>query len=120
MVKRSPLRLRPERGFLRSQRESWNSRKNRINGQEGRRIEPEGNFTVEKKGPVKGRKMAHTGAGSRNNSAGKINIQNRQISKSVFYKMFPQPFAGLKIYLYLLAENPGKKLKKPIKGNLYK
>lgn len=54
MVKRSPLRLRPERGFLRSQRESWNSRKNRINGQEGRRIEPEGKFHRGEKGARQG------------------------------------------------------------------
>lgn len=107
-------------GFFRLRKESENSRKNRINGQEGKRIGLEGNFTIEEKKLVKGRKMAHNEVGSRNNSAGKINIQNRQIPKSVFYKMFPRPFAALKIYLYPLTENPGKKPQKPIRDNPYK
>ena len=38
-----------------------------------------------------------------NNSAEKINVQNRQISKSGFYKMFSRSFAALQIYLYLWA-----------------
>lgn len=80
----------------------------------------EGNSTTDGRKPAKRIKTAHTEVRSRNNSAGKINVQNKQISKSVFYKMFSRPFTGLKIYLYPLVENPGKKPQKPIKGNLYK
>ena len=84
MVKHSPLRLRPERGFLRLQGESKNSRKNRINGQEGRRIEPEGNFTVEKKEPTKGRKIAHTGPEAGTTPQGK-SISKIDKSRSLFF-----------------------------------
>lgn len=77
-----------------------------------------GNSTTKPQEAARGREMASAGAVSRNNSAGKINVQNRQISKPGFYKMFSRSFAAFKIYLYLRAENPAKKLQMPFTGNL--
>ena len=50
-----------------------------------------------------GPRSAIRGVDRRNNPAEKINVQNRQISKSGFYKMFSRSFAALQIYLYLRA-----------------
>lgn len=95
--------VKPERGFF----ASWGGEKARRGAKspqksgKARQGPRWGIFTSEDKDLQGEREMAFCGVASQNRSAEKINVQNRQISKLGFYKMFSRSFAAFQIYLYL-------------------